>query len=130
MFITEIKSKPDEDICIVLKLENHSFNYIIDCGEAKELTVKECQNTNAIFISHTHIDHFVNFIKSLKNELNDPLEIAQSNLLILSKYQKFIIPLLGANEYKYRYKLILLFTSRPNQYNMEFVGINNTPQYK
>lgn len=76
------------------------------------------------------IDHFVSFIKSLKNELNDPLEIAQSNLLILSKYQKFIIPLLGANEYKYRYKLILLFTSRPNQYNMEFVGINNTPQYK
>jgi len=76
------------------------------------------------------IDHLVSFIKSLKSELNDPLGIVKSTLLTLSKYQKFSIPLMAVNQDKYRTRLILLFTSRPNQYNIEFVGINNKPQYK
>ena len=69
MFQAEIKSKRDEDICILIKVENHPFNYICDCGEAKSLSVKECQNTNAIFISHTHIDHFVNFDTILRHQI-------------------------------------------------------------
>lgn len=76
------------------------------------------------------IDHLVSFIKSLRSELKDPLGIVESTLLTLSKYQKFIIPLMVVNQDKYRTRLILLFTSRPNQYNIEFVGINNKPQYK
>ena len=76
------------------------------------------------------IDHLVSFIKSLRSELKDPLGIVESTLLTLSKYQKFIVPLMVVNQDKYRTRLILLFTSRPNQYNIEFVGINNKPQYK
>jgi len=75
------------------------------------------------------IDHLVGFIKSLKSELRDPLGITQSTLLTLKKYQPFLIPLIGNNKNKYRERIILLFTSEPNQYNIEFVGINNTPQY-
>jgi len=69
MFNAEIKSAPDEDICILIKVDNHPFNYIVDCGEAKSLGVKECMNTNAIFISHTHIDHFVNFDTILRHQI-------------------------------------------------------------
>lgn len=69
MFKAEIISEPNEDICILLKVENHSFNYICECGEAKNLTVKDCQNANAIFISHTHIDHFVNFDTILRHQI-------------------------------------------------------------
>ncbi|WP_299437742.1 peptidase [uncultured Aquimarina sp.] len=69
MFTAEIKSAPDEDICILIKVDNHPFNYIVDCGEAKSLSVKECMNTNAIFISHTHIDHFVNFDTILRHQI-------------------------------------------------------------
>ncbi|WP_108801626.1 peptidase [Aquimarina sp. Aq107] len=69
MFTTEVKSAQDEDICILIKVDNHPFNYIVDCGEAKSLNVKECQNTNAIFISHTHIDHFVNFDTILRHQI-------------------------------------------------------------
>jgi len=69
MFTAEIKSAPDEDICILVKVDNHPFNYIVDCGEAKSLSVKECMNTNAIFISHTHIDHFVNFDTILRHQI-------------------------------------------------------------
>lgn len=75
------------------------------------------------------IDYFVGFIKSLKSKLNDPLGITKSTLLILEKYQPFLIPLIGQSENKYRERIILLFTPEHNQYNIEFVGINNTSQY-
>ena len=75
------------------------------------------------------IDHFVKFIKSLKSELNDPLGIVKGTLLTLEKYQQFIIPLIASDENKYRDQLIMLFTNEPNQYNIEFVGSNNTTQY-
>ncbi len=69
MFKIEVKSQQDEDICILIRVENHSFNYICDCGEARGLSVKECQDTKAIFISHTHIDHFVNFDTILRHQI-------------------------------------------------------------
>ncbi len=69
MFSAQIKSDIDEDICILVQVANHSYNYLCDCGEAKKLTVKECRNTNAIFISHTHIDHFVNFDTILRHQI-------------------------------------------------------------
>lgn len=69
MFIPILKSKPSEDISLLLQLDNHSFNYICDCGDASELTVKDCRNTKAIFISHTHIDHFINFDFILRHQL-------------------------------------------------------------
>lgn len=69
MFTTELKSLPHEDICLLFKVDNHPWNYICECGEASNLTVKDCQNTNAIFISHTHIDHFINFDQILRHQI-------------------------------------------------------------
>ncbi len=69
MFLPEVKSKVGEDISILIKLDNYSFNIICECGEASELTVKDCQNTNALFISHTHIDHFINFDTILRHQI-------------------------------------------------------------
>ncbi|MFK7115559.1 peptidase [Flavobacterium oreochromis] len=69
MFAAEIKSRIGEDISILIKPENYSYNFICECGDASDLTVKECQNTEAIFISHTHIDHFVNFDTILRHQI-------------------------------------------------------------
>lgn len=69
MFRTELKSKIGEDISILVQLDNHAWNYICECGDASGLTVKEIQNTNAIFISHTHIDHFINFDTILRHQI-------------------------------------------------------------
>jgi len=73
------------------------------------------------------IDHFVSFVKSLKQQLSDPLGLTQSTLLTLSKYKDFILPLIETNENKYRKTLITAFTNTPNQYRIELVA--NTPQY-
>ncbi len=69
MFLPELKSKFDEDISILISLDNYSSHFICECGDASGLTVKECQNTEAIFISHTHIDHFINFDFILRHQI-------------------------------------------------------------
>lgn len=69
MFSVEVKSRIGEDICILVKMANHPWNYICECGDAMDLTVKEVQNANAVFISHTHIDHFVNFDAIIRHQI-------------------------------------------------------------
>ncbi len=69
MFKGEVKSRIGEDISILVKADNHAWNYICECGDASDLTVKEVQNTNAVFISHTHIDHFVNFDAMIRHQI-------------------------------------------------------------
>lgn len=69
MFQSTIKSRVGEDISILIQLDNHPWNYICECGDASDLTVKEIQNTNAIFISHMHIDHFVNFDTIIRHQI-------------------------------------------------------------
>lgn len=69
MFHAEVKSKLEEDISILLKMDNHPWNYLCECGDASKLTVKELQNCKAIFISHTHIDHFANFDSVVRHQI-------------------------------------------------------------
>lgn len=69
MFRPELKSRIGEDISILVKLDNHPWNYLCECGDASDLSVKEIQNCNAIFISHTHIDHFVNFDAVIRHQI-------------------------------------------------------------
>lgn len=69
MFTTTVKSTQEEDISILIQKDNHTWNYLCDCGEASGLTVKEIQNTKAVFISHTHIDHFINFDSIIRHQI-------------------------------------------------------------
>ncbi|MGH1386638.1 peptidase [Kordia sp.] len=69
MFTAEVKSRIGEDIAIMVRPDNHPWNYLCECGDAATITVKEFQNANAIFISHTHIDHFVNFDSVIRHQL-------------------------------------------------------------
>jgi ribonuclease Z len=69
MFQPELKSRPKEDICILLQLDNHAPNYICECGDASDLSVKDAQNADAVFLSHTHIDHFISFDTLLRHQI-------------------------------------------------------------
>ena len=69
MFKSEVKSRLNEDISILVKPDNHSYTYICECGDASDLTVKDIQSAQAIFISHTHIDHFVNFDAMVRHQI-------------------------------------------------------------
>ncbi|MCP4443363.1 MAG: peptidase [Aureispira sp.] len=69
MITATLKNLRTEDISLMLNFENHKWNYLCDCGYASQLSVKDCRDTNALFISHTHIDHFINFDHILRHQL-------------------------------------------------------------
>jgi len=64
-----LKSRFKEDVCLQLQASNHSYVYLCDCGQASDLTISDIKNIQAIFISHTHIDHFCNFDTILRHQL-------------------------------------------------------------
>ncbi|MCH2045783.1 MAG: hypothetical protein MK212_16825 [Saprospiraceae bacterium] len=61
MLHATLKNKHNEDICLMIQADNHKWNYLCDCGFASDLSVKDCRDVNAVFVSHTHIDHFIHF---------------------------------------------------------------------
>ncbi|WNJ19032.1 MBL fold metallo-hydrolase [Pontibacter sp. G13] len=69
MFHSEVKSVLGEDISILVQPDNHPWTYLCECGDAELLTVKEIQHANAIFVSHTHIDHFANFDAVIRHKV-------------------------------------------------------------
>lgn len=75
MITSTIKSLTKEDISILHQFDNHPWNYLSDCGQASDLTIKECQAIKAIFISHTHIDHFINFDQILRYQIGTGQEV-------------------------------------------------------
>lgn len=69
MIHATLMSEVDEDICLMLRFADHKWSYLCDCGRASRLTFKDCRDTNAIFVSHAHIDHFSNFDMIFRHQL-------------------------------------------------------------
>ena len=69
MLHATVKSGFKEDVCVLLSLPTQRGTYLCDCGFARALTIREIKNLQAIFISHTHIDHFCNFDTILRHQL-------------------------------------------------------------
>jgi len=69
MLQATVKSGFREDVCMMLSLPTQRNTYLCDCGYASALTIREIKNLQAIFISHTHIDHFCNFDTILRHQL-------------------------------------------------------------
>lgn len=94
MITPHLKSRIHEDVCALLEFDNHSRYYLLDCGVASDLTVGECGNLEAIFVTHTHIDHFSNFDQIMRHQIGvgrkivlcGPTNIAQQ---VASKLQGF-----------------------------------------
>lgn len=69
MIKAENKSHVTEDICYYVTVDNHPWAYLFDCGMARYLGASDCKSLRAIFITHTHIDHFCNFDTVLRHQL-------------------------------------------------------------
>lgn len=70
MIHAENKSHITEDICFYATVDNHKWSYLFDCGRARYLKASDCKQIIAIFITHTHIDHFCNFDTLLRHQIS------------------------------------------------------------
>ena len=134
MLYGEIKNLPNEDIALLVTADNHAGKYLCDCGYASGLTVKECQELSAVFISHTHVDHFINFDHILRNQLGvvktvvlvGPKGFAQQ---VQSKARGYIWNLIKEGEPNISYEVreveedqISIFTMEPPFWELKPVG--------
>ncbi len=71
MFHHKIVSQNKEDICIWFNLDNYSKSFMVDCGMARNLTPRMVLSLEVLFVSHTHIDHFINFDYILRHQIKD-----------------------------------------------------------
>lgn len=53
----------------MLSIDNYRKNFLCDCGMASGLTTGDATRIEALFVSHTHMDHFSNFDSLVRNQL-------------------------------------------------------------
>ncbi|GEJ45630.1 peptidase [Chryseobacterium sp. ON_d1] len=132
MLQAEIKSLLKEDISILIKVPNSGKHYLCDCGEASLLTVKEVQSLSAVFISHTHIDHFSNFDGIFRHQIGSGEKVVivgpkNIHLQVEARLKSYTWNLIDENAIVYEIREIVskeeinVYTLRPPQWKLEFV---------
>lgn len=135
MIYGEIKNNHNEDISILITVDNHTGKYLCDCGFASKLSIKEIKDIVAIFISHTHIDHFVNFDNILRNQIGSykkviicgPKGISKN---VQSKALSYTWNLIKEDEENIQYEIreiidnnnILISEIKPPNWELKFKG--------
>lgn len=135
MIYGEVKNNHNEDISILISVDNHTGKYLCDCGFASKLAIKEIKDIVAIFISHTHIDHFVNFDNILRNQIGlskkviicGPKGISKN---VQSKALGYTWNLIKEDEESIRYEIreiidynnILIYEIKPPNWLLKFKG--------
>ncbi|WP_295210877.1 peptidase [uncultured Chryseobacterium sp.] len=132
MLQAEIKSLFKEDISILIKIPNSSKHYLCDCGEASLLTVKEVQSVSAVFISHTHIDHFSNFDGIFRHQIGSGEKVVvcgpkNIHLQIEARLKSYTWNLIDENAIEYEIREIVseeeinIYKIRPPLWNLELI---------
>jgi ribonuclease Z len=128
-----LKNLPTEDICIHLSIDNHAKQYLCECGSASLLGKKDCLNLAAIFISHTHIDHFVNFDTVLRHQLGSGMRVTLCGpkgiaKQLQAKFRAYNWNLIAENELQYEIREILnerrikIYQVSPPKWNLQLIG--------
>ncbi|KMQ58604.1 peptidase [Chryseobacterium angstadtii] len=136
MIQPEIKSLLREDISILIKIANSGKHYLCDCGEASLLTVKEVQSVSAVFISHTHIDHFSNFDGIFRHQIGSRERVVicgPKNIhhQIESRLKSYTWNLIDEKAIEYEIREIVspeeinVYILRPPHWNLELVKTQN-----
>ncbi len=60
---------PGEDPALLVSLTGTSTSFLLDCGDLRRLPLKELLRVRRVFVTHTHIDHFVGFDWLLRAQL-------------------------------------------------------------
>ena len=136
MLQAEIKSLLKEDISILIKVPNSGKHYLCDCGEASLLTVKEVQSVSALFISHTHIDHFSNFDGIFRHQIGSGEKVVicgpgNIHQQVEARLKSYTWNLIDEKAIEYEIREIIskeeinVYTLRPPHWNLEFVKTQN-----
>ncbi|NUM35516.1 MAG: hypothetical protein HUU50_13300 [Candidatus Brocadiae bacterium] len=59
----------NEDPALLIKIKNEKRSFLVDCGSLHRLSNREMQKITHIFITHTHLDHFIGFDSLIRSNI-------------------------------------------------------------
>ena len=57
------------DISLFMQVKNQPDGYLIDCGALQSFSVRSLQRVRAVFVTHTHVDHWIDFDTLLRHQV-------------------------------------------------------------
>lgn len=100
------------DISLLVQVQNHPHNYLVDCGALHTFSVRQLQRVRAVFVSHTHVDHWIEFDTLLRHQIQDNIELvvcgpAGITDRVRAKLQAYNWNLLNERSARYRVREII-----------------------
>lgn len=68
-------NRRDADPGLLVELAGLGRCYLFDCGNLERQSKRSLMRVSRLFVSHTHIDHFIGFDRLLRMSLGDPREV-------------------------------------------------------
>ncbi len=72
MLEATLVNEPDDDAALFVSLTNRAEAFLFDCGTLHPVRIRDLQRIERVFVSHTHIDHFIGFDHLLRMQLFCP----------------------------------------------------------
>lgn len=74
-YISQLINAPWEDPGIIVSFSSKNENLLFDCGDIVKIGVGAAIRTSRVFVTHTHIDHFIGFDYLLRMNLRENKEL-------------------------------------------------------
>lgn len=74
-FIPSFVNPPAEDPSLYLSIYGQKRAILVDCGVNYRLSIRALQKVSYVFISHTHIDHFIGFDNLVRANIRLPKKL-------------------------------------------------------
>lgn len=68
-------NQPWEDPALLMQINDSREYWLFDCGELYQVSVGHLMDTTKVFVTHTHVDHFIGFDRLLRMNLREAKEL-------------------------------------------------------
>ena len=75
MISFSLPRKHAPDISLLVQVQNQPHGYLVDCGALRDYSVRQLQRVRAVFVSHTHVDHWIDFDRLVRHQVQDDIEV-------------------------------------------------------